>query len=37
MRDVIGHRSHRIEPTVVHATVEGDLGPLETAVKRLRR
>ena len=36
LRDVIGHGSHRIDPTMIHATVEGDLGPLEKAVKRLR-
>ena len=37
MRDVIGHHYHRIVPGIIHASVETDLGPLEEAVKRLRR
>ena len=36
MRDVIGHRYHRIVPEIIHRTVDGDLGPLEVAVRRLR-
>jgi uncharacterized protein with HEPN domain len=37
MRDVIGHHYHRIVPEIIHGTVEADLGPLETTVRRLRR
>ncbi|MFM9134735.1 MAG: DUF86 domain-containing protein [bacterium] len=37
MRDVIGHRYHRIVPDIVHRTVEEDLVPLEAAVRRLLR
>ena len=36
LRDVIGHHYHRIVPAIIHRTVEADLGPLETAVRRLR-
>lgn len=36
MRDVIGHHYHRIVPEIIHRTVASDLGPLETAVLRLR-
>ena len=36
MRDVIGHNHHRIEPAVIHRTVDVNLGQLETSVKRLR-
>jgi len=36
MRDVIGHRYHRVVPAIIHRTVQGDLGPLEAAVNRLR-
>lgn len=36
MRDVIGHHYHRIVPSIIHATIEHDLGPLEMAVARLR-
>lgn len=35
MRDVIGHRYHRVVPAIIHRTVESDLGPLESAVRRL--
>jgi uncharacterized protein with HEPN domain len=36
MRDVIGHHYHRIVPAIIHRTVETDLSPLESAVKRMR-
>ena len=36
MRDVIGHHYHRIVPEIIHRTVESDLGPLETAARRLK-
>jgi uncharacterized protein with HEPN domain len=36
MRDVIGHHYHRVVPAIIHRTVQGDLGPLEVAVNRLR-
>jgi uncharacterized protein with HEPN domain len=36
MRDVIGHHYHRVVPAIVHGTVEHDLGPLESAITRLR-
>lgn len=36
MRDVIGHHYHRIVPAIIHRTVEADLGPLESAVTRMR-
>lgn len=36
MRDVIGHHYHRIVPEIIHRTVESDLEPLETAVRRLK-
>jgi len=37
LRDVIGHHYHRIVPEIIHGTVESDLGPLEVAVKGLRK
>ena len=36
MRDVIGHHYHRVVPAIIYRTVQGDLGPLEAAVNRLR-
>lgn len=35
MRDVIGHRYHRVAPASIRRTVQGDLGPLGAAVNRL--
>ena len=35
MRDVVGHQYHRVDPAVIHATIQDSLGPLELAVGRI--